>query len=294
MVAFGEKVLYKAPNLAVLPKTAPRWGTGIRVERSEGSNQHVLLADYGAIPARAINKRLPGIRQWQADELRRVRGQPMAVRIPVPVEKMESQGDERSSDSSVKLGSNGPLGSARPMGENLRTGSIMDSGGQADDADEHEQVDEQKEPLMDIELARTRRKFDERGSFCCRNSARSKRRMSFQVGRQATRRRCDVAFYSRGRQAQELECGAAGDMPTYAYHIGCGQFRVVDLGKGIRERADAPRECASTRHGQRGSVRAHPERVREAVGAGLAGGSVVVEVGGGRIRAHSGRGEFAR
>lgn len=47
MVVVGEKVHFKEPELAMLPKTAPRWGTVIGVGRSEWSKEHMIMTVYG-------------------------------------------------------------------------------------------------------------------------------------------------------------------------------------------------------------------------------------------------------
>lgn len=56
-----------------------RQWAGIWVGRSDGSTEHMRLTTYGAIPARAV-KRLLEDREWQGEDLRRVRGLPSEVR----------------------------------------------------------------------------------------------------------------------------------------------------------------------------------------------------------------------
>lgn len=88
IVAFGERLLYTEPKLGSLQQTAPRWGTGARVGRSAGSDDHMLLMVHSAMSGRTI-KRLPCERRWGARELRRARGLPRSVREGVDEERVE-------------------------------------------------------------------------------------------------------------------------------------------------------------------------------------------------------------
>lgn len=75
-----------------------------------------------------------------------------------------------------------------------------------------------------------------------------------------------MQIYCCGRQEQEPECGAAGDIPAYSYRTGWGDLRGVDIGEGCRDRGDGRRECVSTPQAEREDVHVRiPNNFGEAV-----------------------------
>lgn len=129
---------YHESILRSLPKTAPRWGTGIWFGRSEESNRHMLLTLHGAISDHEATNRTP----MGSRELRRVRGLPWSVRegvedaqleeiprqmhVSVPVEGKVNEDGDKSSETSLKVGSSSssrpdPKGSADVEGRAPRS-----------------------------------------------------------------------------------------------------------------------------------------------------------------------------
>ena len=75
LLAFGECVLAKWPNMKDLAKGVPRWVHGVFVGKTEGSDEHIVLTPVGAQTFRTV-RRLPGSSRHSLHSLESVAGLP--------------------------------------------------------------------------------------------------------------------------------------------------------------------------------------------------------------------------
>ena len=75
LLAFGECVLAKWPNMKDLAKGVPRWVHGVFVGKTEGSDEHIVLTPVGAQTFRTV-RRLPESSRHSLHSLESVAGLP--------------------------------------------------------------------------------------------------------------------------------------------------------------------------------------------------------------------------
>ena len=75
LLAFGECVLAKWPNMKDLAKGVPRWVHGVFVGKAEGSDEHIVLTPVGAQTFRTV-RRLPESSRHSLHSLESVAGLP--------------------------------------------------------------------------------------------------------------------------------------------------------------------------------------------------------------------------